>query len=202
MKKRFIVNPGKFTLLLGLFLSILFLFVDKVILFFWFIVAFVIGTLMVLATRYILKKYIKGPPPGATFETDLATMFELAKPNPESLMTDLGSGDGPIVMYFAQHGIKAHGYEINPILALVSKLDIKRRGLEHKAKIYTKNFWKVNLSDYDVVTIYGISYIMADLEKKLRTELKPGTRVVSNYFKFPTWEPKKTVGELYLYCQE
>ena len=29
------------------------------------------------------------------------------------------------------------------------------------------------------------------LEEKLRAELKPGSRVISNTFKFPNWQPEK-----------
>jgi len=35
--------------------------------------------------------------------------------------------------------------------------------------------------------------VMGRLEEKLRSELKPEARVVSNSFRFPTWEPEAVI---------
>lgn len=99
----------------------------------------------------------------------------------------------------AKKGAIVHGYEVNPILVWRSRNFIKNAGLEKKAFIHWKSFWGEDLSKFDVITVYGITYIMEKLEKKLQSELKPGTRVVSNYFTFPTWKPAKQDGEILLY---
>lgn len=54
-----------------------------------------------------------------------------------------------------------------------------------------RDIWKVNLSDVDVVAVYGLDPIMQDLGNKLKTELKPGSVVVSNVFTIPGWRPSK-----------
>jgi hypothetical protein len=74
-------------------------------------------------------------------------------------------------------------------------------GLKNKAHIYNKSFWNVNLSSYDVVVIYGIDYIMERLEKKLLKELQPGTRIISNSFKFPNWDYLEKKNDIYLYIK-
>lgn len=112
---------------------------------------------------------------------------------------DLGSGDGRLVIALAKKGIEAHGYEINPFLVWLSRNNIKRVGLEGEAFIHFKNFWYVDFSEFNVVTVYGISYMMKRLEAKLRKELKPGSRIVSNCFAFPNWPYFKKEDKVYLY---
>lgn len=112
---------------------------------------------------------------------------------------DLGSGDGRLVIALAKAGAEAHGYEINPILVWWSRLKIKKAGLSKKAFVYQKNFWNLDLSDFNIVSVFGIKYMMARLELKLKKELKPDARVVSNYFIFPTWQYSKKESSAYLY---
>lgn len=66
-------------------------------------------------------------------------------------------------------------------------------------RIYWKNFWREDLSSATVITIFGFPNMMERLEKKLQKELKPGSRVVSHAFKFPTWKPVKREGGVLLY---
>lgn len=97
---------------------------------------------------------------------------------------DLGSGDGRLVIALAQAGALAHGFEVNPILAIWSKLKIKKLGLQNNAKIFVKSFWGQDLSQYDVVIVFGMTHIMDRLETKLKKELKPEALVISNVFQF------------------
>ena len=94
-----------------------------------------------------------------------------------------------------------YGYEINPGLVFISRIWVRLVGLKNKVFIYNKSFWTVDLSSYDVVVVYGIDYIMERLEKKLLKELKPGTRVISNNFKFPNWQYSKEEDKVFLYIK-
>jgi hypothetical protein len=49
--------------------------------------------------------------------------------------------------------------------------------------------------------VYGISYIMGRLQQKLKRELKPGARIISNYFIFSDWQPRQQEGNFYLYVK-
>ncbi len=115
---------------------------------------------------------------------------------------DLGSGDGRLVIAMAKLGVEAHGYEINPFLVILSKINIKRAGLDNKAFVYWGSFWQKDLSEFDIVVLYGISYIMKKLEVKLKKELKSGAKVISNYFMFSNWSPEKQDGNIYLYLKK
>lgn len=115
---------------------------------------------------------------------------------------DLGSGDGRVVMALARSGAVAHGYEINPFLVWWSRRKISQAGLADRAFIHQKSFWHENFSSFDCVFIYGIGYIMKDLEEKLRRELPRGAKVAANAFQFPTWKYAKKDNGVFLYIKE
>ncbi len=112
---------------------------------------------------------------------------------------DLGSGDGRVVLELAKKGFFVTGYEIKEELVQRSRQRITEAGLESQATIHNASFWDADLSTYDLIYIYGMGSILGRLEKKLEDELKPGTKIISNVFRFPTWKYKKEKNSLYLY---
>jgi len=140
---------------------------------------------------------------GAPFESTIKKrakkMIEFSDVKKNEKVVDLGSGNGKIVIEFAKKGIESHGYEINPFLVWWSRKKIKKLFLQDKAFIHWKNFMKEDLSDYDVVCVFQIWYMMGKLERKLEKELKKSSRIVSNTWKFPNWKPKKQSKGIYLY---
>mgnify|MGYP001577833905 FL=1 len=129
-------------------------------------------------------------------------MIKLLDIRPGEKAADIGSGDGRIVIAMARAGAETHGYEIDPLLIWRSRRKIRQAGLQNKSFIHWKDFWNEDFSSFDIVTVYGIKHIMKKLEEKLKKELKPGARVVSNGFKFPTWQPLKSQDGLHLYIQK
>jgi cyclopropane fatty-acyl-phospholipid synthase-like methyltransferase len=140
-----------------------------------------------------------GAPFQPSSEREVKEILELAKVKKGQKTADLGSGNGKIVIEFAKKGAEAHGFEINPLLVLLSLKRIKKLGLQNNAFIHWKNFMKQDFSDFDIITSFQISYIMPNLEKKLMKELESGAKIVSNTWKFPTWKPKRKLGRVYLY---
>ncbi len=132
----------------------------------------------------------------------VSVILELANPQLGEKMADLGSGDGRIVKEFAKKKIESHGYEIHSGLALLAESKILDEQLDEHAFIHMSDFWNEDLSDYDIVVIYGMSSIMKQLETKLKKELKPGSRVISSIFHFVDWEPIKQKDNVYLYIIE
>jgi cyclopropane fatty-acyl-phospholipid synthase-like methyltransferase len=128
-------------------------------------------------------------------------MVALAAALPGQKSADLGSGDGRVVIALAKEGAETHGFEIDPKLVKEARKNIREEGLEGKAFIHQQDFFEADLSDFDILTIYGITSIMGPLEEKLRSELKPGARVISNFFSFPNWEYEVKVAEVYVYRQ-
>lgn len=132
----------------------------------------------------------------------LDTMIELSEVKTGQKSVDLGSGDGRVVIAMAKAGAEAHGYEVNPKLVAEAQKNITEEGLEGKAFIHEMNFWDGDLSDFDVISVYGITSIMDRLEKKCQSELKSGAKVVSNYFTFPDWQPAVVKEKVYLYKKD
>lgn len=159
----------------------------------------VLLALLFLLFNYAAPLFTRGIFYVPTEKSKRKKMVELAAVRKGEKAVDLGSGDGCLVMALARAGAEAHGYEINPLLVLWSKMRIKIAGLDGKIFIHWKNFWKKDFAGFDVVTIYGFSHMMAKLEEKLERELKPGARVISNSFPLPTWKPARKENGVYLY---
>lgn len=126
-------------------------------------------------------------------------MAALAGAAPGQRVADLGSGDGRVLIALARRGAEAHGYEVNPLLVVASRVAIRRAGLSGHARVHWKSFWRADLSRFDAVTLFQGSFVMRKLERKVRRELRPGARVVSDYWAFPALVPQSRVGTLYRY---
>jgi protein-L-isoaspartate O-methyltransferase len=129
----------------------------------------------------------------------MALINELTEVSKKVMAVDVGSGDGRIVIALAQNGFVAVGLEINPFLVWYSRLRIKRAKTGEQAKIKHVNYWQEDFSQYDVIVLFGVFYIMEKLEKKLLKELKPGAIVICNHFFFPSWAPVRQEGDVFIY---
>ena len=124
-------------------------------------------------------------------------MLNLSQLKAEERLYDLGCGDGRLVILAAKEvGATATGIELREDLIERAKTEIKRLNLENKVKIIQGNFFDVNISDADVVTLYLTSSANERLRPKLEAELKQGARVVSHDFKVPGWKPSGVYDEL------
>lgn len=129
----------------------------------------------------------------------VTAMIKLADLKKGGKMADIGSGNGKILIAFAQNGFYADGYELNLILVLYSRWKVKLLGLEDRIKIYWQNIWKTDFNKYDAVTVYGIPQIMERLGKQLQEQLKPQAKIISNGFKFPKMKISKSLNGVHLY---
>lgn len=154
---------------------------------------------LVFLLAVVLVIMFRGAPYVPSQEKTVKQMTEMADVHPGERAIDLGSGDGRVVIALARAGAEAHGYEINPLLVWVGRRKIKKAGLENRAFIHWKDFWSVDFSNFDIVTVFGISHIMGFLKRKCRKELKASARVVANSFPFSKWPHTKKLGEVYLY---
>jgi len=114
-------------------------------------------------------------------------VFDLAGLKPGQTIIDLGSGDGRLLLAAARHGLNAIGYEINPFMYLISLIVTLR--YRRRITIRLADIWNVRLPAADAVYVFMMPRFMNRLERKLATELSPGTPVVSMAFKFPGRRP-------------
>ncbi len=138
--------------------------------------------------------------PFVTTSSDhIKTILTLAQITSETRAIDLGSGDGRMVMEFGKAGAIVHGYEVKKQLVKKSQQRIKDAGLSETVFIHHESFWEADLSSFNLIYLYGMQSILGRLEKKLDNELKPGTKVISNIFRFPHWKVKREKDNVYLY---
>jgi len=170
----------------------------------WFFTPFVIVLSLLGGAFFVTTAYscFFGAPFVPTDSRNVEEMIRLAGLKPGERLADLGSGDGRILIAAAKAGAQADGWEISPFLWLWSKWKIRRAGVADRARAHLGSYWEEKFSGSDVITLFLINTQMERMQKKLRAELRPGSRVVSYAFKFPGWEiAARNDHGVYLYRQ-
>ena len=121
-------------------------------------------------------------------------MLRLAEVNPDDVVYDLGSGDGRIVMLAAQkYGARGVGIEIDHGLVEMSRQIAIDGEVDSRVSFIEGDLYTADISAATVVTLYLSDSVNRRLEPKLKTELRPGTRIVSHQFPIGDWRPTRTV---------
>jgi SAM-dependent methyltransferase len=121
-------------------------------------------------------------------------MLALAGVDANDVVYDLGSGDGRIVIIAAQkYRARGVGIEIDPKLVALSRQLAREGGVEDRVTFVEADMFTADISAATVVTLYLSTTINADLEPKLRRELRPGSRIVSQQFPIGRWAPDRMV---------
>lgn len=167
------------------------------ILYIFFGIAIII--ILIIISFILLYSMLRGAPYAPLGKEKTNTLITLLDIKPGERAIDLGAGDGRIVIALAKAGAQAHGYEINPLLVFLGKQKIKKAGLQGKAHMHWGDIWGAQLTTYNIITVYLTAHIMQRIETKLQNETRPGTKIVVNYFKLPTWKPVRQLDTLYLY---
>lgn len=166
--------------------------VVEIVILFALIVFFVSWAIGLIRTR--------GVPFIPLTKKELEAVSRCIKLEPDEKIVDLGCGDGRVLRMFEKHGAKdLTGYEVNFGAYLLAK--IKNKFSKSKAKIYFKNFKKVNLSEYNIVFCYLMDYYVnsTSFKEKLDKELKPGTKIISFAFEIKNWHKPEIIGRIFIY---
>ena len=119
-------------------------------------------------------------------------MLEIVEPKSGEILYDMGSGDGRVLIMAAKKfGINCIGIELRDDLVSRTKEEIKRLNLERKIQITNDDFFKIDISDADVVFLYLTTLANEKLRPKLEKELKGGVRVISHDYEIRGWIPTK-----------
>lgn len=114
------------------------------------------------------------------------------------IFVDLGSGDGAVLIEAAKRGLKCYGYELNPLVWLVSKIRTFKFGSQ--VTIYCRNFWRVPLpKNTKGVFVFLLEKYMTKLDNKFIKELPKGSIVASYTFQIPNKKARKSKDALFLY---
>lgn len=135
----------------------------------------------------------------ATDRKKIETIMEFAQIKKGQTVVDLGSGDGRLLIESAKRGAFAIGYEINPLLILVSKIHANIKGLGDMVKVKNVSFWKADLKVADVIFVYAFIKTMPKFEEFIWKNAKKGTRIVVNTNPFPNKKPIESQNGIFLY---
>lgn len=135
----------------------------------------------------------------ATERKKIDTIIKLAKIKNRETVVDLGSGDGRLLFAAASAGAHAIGYEINPLLVVLTIIHAKLKGLLDQIEIKPQNLWRADLAVADVIFVYGRRKNMPKFEEFIYQNAKKGTRVVVNTNPFLNKRPQKEKDGVYFY---
>lgn len=169
---------------------------------FWlqaFILIICVTLIAVLCLSLLLQNFINVPYV-PSINRNLRKVFAEVGIGADTKFLDLGSGDGRTLFLAASLGADTTGIEINPFLSLLSKCLRAFSRNKNRVHILNRNFYKFKLSEYDTVFVYLLPEILQKLDDKLYTELKPGSKIISNTFQIPGKQPAQVLyKQFYVY---
>lgn len=126
-------------------------------------------------------------------------MLELGEVNAQSVLYDLGCGDGRIVVQAAKkYGARGVGIDIDPVRIEESMENAKKEGVEGLVEFRLGDVMKVDFSEATIITLYLLPESNEVLRPLLEKFLKEGTFVVSHNYYIPGWSEKEiTVDTVY-----
>jgi SAM-dependent methyltransferase len=117
-------------------------------------------------------------------------LLELAEVGPQDLVYDLGSGDGRIPIAAAREfGARGVGIEIDPALVTQAQANARGAGVEDRVEFKLGDMYAADIRSATVVTLFLHPGPNLKLREKLRSDLRPGARVVSYVWDMGGWKP-------------
>ena len=127
-------------------------------------------------------------------EETVRAMLDLAEVRPGEMVYDIGCGNGGILLEAQRRGARVAGVDIYPSRVNRTKRLTGETSLIVHGDIFDDVFWRHKGSEMpyvvgeaDVVTLFLNSKMNNRLRPLLEEELRPGTRVVSNYWEIDDW---------------
>jgi len=147
----------------------------------------IIQLLFVIYLFYYIITFVSAAPFVPSSKEASRAMIRMAQIQKGKNVYDLGSGDGRLLFLAAEKGAHTVGYELNFILILVTLVKKFFSPYKQRIDIRWQSLWKADIRDADIVFVYLLPMSLDKLQKKLTTECRPGTVIVSNSFIFKNW---------------
>jgi SAM-dependent methyltransferase len=132
-------------------------------------------------------------------------MLKMVQVTDKDVVYDLGCGDGRIPITAAlKYGARGVGIDIDPERIRESNENARAAGVTDKVRFILGDIFDraVPIRDATVVTLFLLPSLNQRLRPRLMSDLKPGTRIVSNSFDMGReWPPARTdlVGNFTVY---
>ncbi len=128
----------------------------------WF---YIVGVLVVLFGVVVLRGAPYVPSQKRYIVQALTELYPIGH---DDVLVDIGSGDGVVLRQAAKKGAKAIGYEINPILVIISRFLSRHQRL---VSVRLVDFWLTPLpDDTTVVYLFGVERDRDKTIRKLQNE--------------------------------
>ena len=118
-------------------------------------------------------------------------MLDMASVTPADFVIDLGSGDGRTVIAAAKRGVRALGVEYNDKMVEIARRHAGLGCAAERAVFVQGDMFEADLSQATVLALFLLEENLDKLAPKF-LDLKPGTRIVLNYFTVSGWTPDRT----------
>lgn len=142
-----------------------------------------------------------GAPYVPSRRADVHRVFtELYPLHTSDVVVDIGSGDGVVLRTVSKLGAHAVGYEIHPVLVLISRM--LSRG-DDKVRVKLANFWRAQLpNDTTAVYTFGEARDIAKMYSRVQqeaTRLGRSLMFISYAFNIPGITPDASDKSYFLY---
>jgi cyclopropane fatty-acyl-phospholipid synthase-like methyltransferase len=122
-------------------------------------------------------------------------MMTLANVTKDDVVYDLGCGDGALVIAAAKRGARAVGVDIDPERIAEATEKVRMAGVADRVTLIRGDIFDpaIKIGEASVVTLYLLQSLNERLAPRLKSELKPGSRIVSHAFSMgEMWPAEKT----------
>lgn len=138
-----------------------------------------------------------GAPYLPTLKPQIKIALDLLDLKSGQKMLEIGSGDGRVLKAAAERGWRVVGYELNPILVIISLL-VTRKYRKQVTIVWGDGFrkeWPVT----DGIFIFGLNRLMPKLHTKIVQNGHVPVKVVSFTFRIPNRKPDAEKDGVFLY---
>lgn len=154
----------------------------------------IVGAIVVFCFGFVL---LFGAPFLPTLKPQIAAALELLNLKQGQTMLELGCGDGRVLVAAAQAGLKAVGYELNPILAVIARLRTWR--YRRQVRVVWGDYWQASWPAAEGVFGFILPRYMSKLHKKVIQYPHRPIRIASYAFTIPEKKPTKVRQGVFLY---
>lgn len=127
-----------------------------------------------------------GAPYLPTLNKQVKVALKLAKLKKGDTIIELGCGDGKVLIAAARQGLKAVGYELNPVMFVIAWF--RTRAYRQQVRVVFGNFWHKQWPPAEAIYVFLLPRLMDKLDKKI-SQLPNKYVVISFAFKFPHRTP-------------
>ena len=138
-----------------------------------------------------------GPPYLPTLSPQVEQALDLARLTRGQTLLELGCGDGKVLIAAAKRELQVVGYELNPLLVVVSWLRTRRYG--RQVRVRWGNFLTQQWPPAEAIFIFGLQRIMPAVDKKVMQYPHKPVKLVSFAFHIAGKEPDIHQNGLYIY---